>query len=65
MRGNRLRDIGGARVKIVDHQGLHWDRLVRAREGVHIEPGLFSVLLNAELAHFLAPSTINFVKSGL
>ena len=37
--GNGLWDIDRPRVKSVDHKCLHRDGLVRALEGVHIEPG--------------------------
>jgi len=56
--GDSLRDFGRAGVKAVDHQCLHRDGLVGAFEGVHIESGLFSVLVIAELAHFHFPGCI-------
>src|ERR1700677_2491760 len=56
--GDGLRDFDRPRVKAVDHKCLHRDGLVRALEGVHIEPGLFPVLVIAELTHFLSPPAL-------
>jgi hypothetical protein len=53
--GDRLRDFVRPRVQTVDHKCLHRDGLVGALEGVHIEPGLFPVLVFAVLAHLLSP----------
>ena len=63
--GDGLWDIDRPRVKAVDHKCLHRDGLVRARRGIHIEPGLFPVLVIAELAHFLAPLAFNLSLKGL
>ena len=51
-------DFDRPRVEAVDHKCLHRDGLIRALEGVHIEPRLFPVLVVAELAHFLSPPAI-------
>ena len=47
----------------MDHKGFHRNGLVRALEGVHIEPGLFPVLVIAELAIFFLHRRLNARRS--
>jgi hypothetical protein len=55
MFGDRLWDVGRARVKAVDHHGLHRDRLVKPFEIELIEPGLSPDFELAVFFHFLTP----------
>jgi hypothetical protein len=52
IRRDRLRDIDRARVKAVNHQGLHWNGKVESVEFGLIEPGLRPVFVFAVLSHF-------------